>query len=84
MGETVLQVEAARIPDRDRLLRELGEHGIEAYAMNEVGIEVPVRGDAQRAAVELLAQIEHSIMVIGAPFVPVKHEGVIYVRPPVS
>jgi hypothetical protein len=24
------------------------------------------------------------IMSLGAPFVPVKHEGVIYVRPPLS
>jgi hypothetical protein len=27
---STIQVEAARIPDRDRLLHELQEHGIEA------------------------------------------------------
>jgi hypothetical protein len=80
----MVQVEAARIPDRDRLLHELEEHGIDARAVNEVGIEVPCGEDAGRACDALLAEIEHSIMVIGAPFVPVKHDGVIYVRPPVS
>jgi hypothetical protein len=83
MGGTV-QVEAARIPDRDRLLRELADHGIDARAVNEVGIEVPCGEDSAQACDELLGEIEHSIMVIGAPFVPVKHDGVIYVRPPVS
>ena len=33
---------------------------------------------------ELLAQTEHMIQSLGAPFVPQKHEGVIYIRPPVS
>jgi hypothetical protein len=79
-----VQVEAARIPDRDRLLRELSDNGIDARPVNEVGIEVPCGDDAGAACDGLLAEIEHSIMVIGAPFVPVKHDGVIYVRPPVS
>ncbi len=83
MGDMV-QVEAARIPDRDRLLRELQSNGIDARPVNEVGIEVPIKQDEQNAVEHLLADVEHSIMVVGAPFVPVKHEGVIYVRPPVS
>ena len=45
MEETV-QVEAARIPDRDRLLRTLEEHGLDARAVDEVGIEVPADGGA--------------------------------------
>jgi hypothetical protein len=36
-----VHVEAARIPDRDRLLRELCEVGIDARPVGEVGIEVP-------------------------------------------
>jgi hypothetical protein len=83
MGGTV-HVEAARIPDRDRLLRELADNGIDARPVNEVGIEVPCGDDSAQACTDLLSEIEHSIMVIGAPFVPVKHDGVIYVRPPVS
>jgi hypothetical protein len=80
-----VQVEAARIPDRDRLLRELREAGLDARPVDEVGIEVPVEGDdAESMADELLAHAESVIMSIGAPFVPIKHEGTIYIRPPLS
>ena len=72
-----LQVAAARIPDRDRLLAELREAGLDARPVDEVEIEVRV-GD------EVFAHVEEVTMRIGANFVPIKHEGVIYVRPPVS
>ncbi len=77
-------VEAARIPDRDRLLGELREAGLDAHPVDEVGIEVPVTSDAADLADELFAHAEHVILSIGAPFVPQKHEGKIYIRPPVS
>ena len=83
MSDTI-QVEAARIPDRDRLLRELEEHGIEAHATNELGIEVRCSGDDAEACDEVFATVEATIMSIGAPFVPTKHEDVIYIRPPVG
>jgi hypothetical protein len=83
MTETV-QVEAARIPDRDRLLRELHASGLDARPVDEVGIEVPVESEAEAAADEVLAHAESVIMSIGAPFVPIKHEGTIYIRPPLS
>ena len=72
------QVEAARIPDRDRLLEELRAAGLDAKPVDEVGIEVHAGDD------ELLAEVEGMIQSLGAPFVPMKHEGVIYVRPPLS
>jgi hypothetical protein len=78
-----LQVEAARIPDRDRLLQELRDAGLDAQPVDEVSIEVPV-GDADEAGEELLSIAEDAIMRIGAPFVPQKHEGTVYIRPPVS
>jgi len=81
-GEAV-QVEAARIPDRDRLLQELREAGLEARAVGEVCIEVPAR-DAEDPSDDVLALAEDAIISIGAPFVPVKHEGTIYIRPPTS
>jgi hypothetical protein len=84
MAEESIQVEAARIPDRDRLLRELQNAGLDARSVGEVCIEVPCGGDAETAADELLAQTEHLITSLGAPFVPMKHEGVIYIRPPLS
>ena len=74
-----VQVEAARIPDRDRLLEELREAGLDAKPIDEVGIEVATGDDAK-----VFAHVEHMIMSIGAPFVPLEHEGVIYVRPPLS
>jgi hypothetical protein len=82
----MVEVEAARIPDRDRLLRELREHGLDAQPVGDVGIEVAVAGDGDGDGVadEVFAQAEAVIMRIGAPFVPIKHEGTIYIRPPLS
>ena len=71
-------VEAARIPDRDRLLQELRDAGLDAQPTDEVGIEVATDDDS------LLAEVEGMITSLGAPFVPMKHDGVIYVRPPLS
>jgi hypothetical protein len=84
MAESV-QVEAARIPDRDRLLAILVEHGLPAEPVGEVEIAIPC-GDDEAEAVcdEMLAQVEAVVMDLGAPFVPLKHEGVIYVRPPIA
>jgi 2-phospho-L-lactate transferase/gluconeogenesis factor (CofD/UPF0052 family) len=83
MTETV-QVEAARIPDRDRLLGELRASGLAAQPVDEVEIEVKLESEAEEAADEVLAHAERVIMSIGAPFVPLKHEGTIYIRPPTS
>jgi hypothetical protein len=83
MTETV-QVEAARIPDRDRLLEELRASGLDAQPVDEVEIEVKLESDAEEAADKVLAHAESVIMSIGAPFVPIKHEGTIYIRPPLS
>ena len=83
MSETV-QVEAARIPDRNRLLQELLAAGLDARPVDEVCIEVPCGEDADQAYDDLYAHAESVIMSLGAPFVPIKHEGVIYIRPPLS
>jgi hypothetical protein len=83
MSETV-QVEAARIPDRDRVLEELREAGLDARPVEEVCIEVPCGNDVDGACDDLIAHAEDVIARIGAPFVPIKHEGVIYIRPPLS
>jgi hypothetical protein len=81
--ESTIHVEAARIPDRDRLLQMLADEGLEPRADNEVGIKVPC-DDATQACDEVFAYVETLIMDIGAPFVPIKHDGVIYIRPPLS
>jgi hypothetical protein len=84
MADESLQVEAARIPDRDRLLGELRDAGLDAQPVDEVGIEVHYSEHSDEAADELLAQTEHLVTSLGAPFVPMKHEGVIYIRPPLD
>ena len=75
-----IQVAAARIPDRDRLLALLRDGGLEAKPEGEVEIVVPCDDGGD----EVLSYVDGVIMGIGAPFVPIKHEGVIYIRPPVG
>jgi hypothetical protein len=79
MSSTV-RVQAARIPDRDRLLQALREEGLDAAPEDEVGIVVPV-GDGGG---DLFHQVEGVVFSVGAPFVPIEHEGTIYIRPPVG
>ena len=75
-----IRVEAARIPDRDRLLEALRHEGLDAEPEDEIGIVVPI-GQADG---ELFHQVEGVVFSVGAPFVPIEHEGVIYIRPPVG
>ena len=79
MSSTV-RVETARIPDRDRLLEALRDEGLDAQPEDEIGIVVPV-GEGGH---ELFHQVEGVVFSVGAPFVPIEHEGVIYIRPPVG
>ena len=83
-AEATVQVEAARIPDRDRLLKLLQDEGLDARAVDEIGIEVPCAENHSDACDEILSSVEAMIMDLGAPFVPIKHDGVIYIRPPLS
>ena len=77
---STIRVEAARIPDRNRLLEALRNEGLDAEPEDEIGIVVPVgEGDG-----ELFHHVEGVILSVGAPFVPIEHEGVIYIRPPVG
>jgi hypothetical protein len=75
-----VRVQAARIPDRDRLLQALRDEGLEAEPADEIGIVVPVGVGGK----ELFHQVEGLVISVGAPFVPIEHEGVIYIRPPVG
>jgi hypothetical protein len=66
------------------LLRELRDAGLDARPVGEIGIEVPAEADAEAVTDDLFQHAEAVIMRIGAPFVPIKHEGTIYIRPPLS
>jgi hypothetical protein len=84
MSDPALHVEAARIPDRDRLLELLHEHGVEARPVDEVEIEVSSGDDAAAVSDEVFQDVERLVLEVGATFVPQRHDGVIYIRPPVS
>jgi hypothetical protein len=75
-----IRVEAARIPDRDRLLEALRDEGLDAEPEDEVGIVVPI-GEGGST---VFHHVEGVIFSVGAPFVPIEHESVIYIRPPVG
>jgi len=77
----MVHVEAARIPDRDKLLGLLLIDGIDAKPVGEIEIVVEI---GEGSGDELLGEVETAIMQLGAPFVPTKHEDVIYIRPPVG
>jgi hypothetical protein len=77
---STVRVLAARIPDRDRLLEALREEGVDAEPVDEIGIVVPVGEGGS----ELIHQVEGVVFSVGAPFVPIEHDGVIYIRPPVG
>jgi hypothetical protein len=79
-----IDVHAARIPDRDKLVELLREQGFEAEPHGELDIEVPCGDDGEAACDELLQQVEAAVMDLGATMIPIKHEGVIYLRPPVG
>lgn len=83
MTENV-HVEAARIPDRDRLLADLRDAGLDARPVGEVEIEVPLKGTVEETDEVVLAHAESVIMRTGAPFVPIQYEGTIYIRPPTN
>ena len=53
-------------------------NGYDARPVN--GVEIHVHG----AAPHLYGALEDAVMDIGDAFVPIKHEGVIYLRPPTS
>ena len=73
-----VDVHAARIPDRDRLVDLLRENGVRAEPHGELDIEVAdERG-------ELFGHVETLVLDLGATMIPIKHEGVIYLRPPVG
>jgi hypothetical protein len=78
-----VQMEAARIPDRDRMMEILREHGFDPRPVDEVGIEVPC-DDAAHTSDEVFGYVEGLVIELGDPFVPIKHEGVVYLRPPIS
>jgi hypothetical protein len=80
----VVHIKAARIPDRDRLLAMLSTRGYDARPLNGVEIDVHSSPGSSGLAPRIYGELEDAVMDIGDAFVPIKHEGVIYLRPPVG
>ena len=79
-----IDVRASRIPDRNRLLHELTEAGLDAHPVGEVDIEVRCRTGRAEMSNDIFRRVEEMVMRVGSQFVPIKHDDVIYVRPPVG
>ena len=74
-----IDVHAARIPDRDRRVDVLQSAGLDARPSGELDIEVH-SGDGD----DVFAEVESLVLDLGATMIPIKHEGIIYLRPPVG
>ena len=83
MSETTIDLHAARIPDRDKMVELLREHGLDAEPHGELEITDPCEDDG-RACDDLFAYVESVVMDLGATMIPTKHDGGIYLRPPVG
>ena len=82
---STIDVEAARIPDRDQLARSsCASTASTAEPSDELGDRGAVRRRRAETASDLRATSRASIMQHRRPIVPIKHEGVIYIRPPVG
>jgi hypothetical protein len=85
MGESV-ELQVARIVDREALVEVLRANGIESEPIEEggtLGVRVPCAdGDSERACEELLAQLEQLVAGAELPLVPQRGDGFIFLRPP--
>ncbi len=80
----LIHLEAARIPDRDRLLEMLRAVGQDARPVEELGIDVFCEPNGGTAASKIYTHVESTVLALGDPFVPIKHNGTIYLRPPIA
>jgi hypothetical protein len=79
-----VDLHAARIPDRDRMVSLLREHGLEPEPHGELEIRIPCEDEDTAACDDLFAYVESVVLDLGATMIPIQHDGVIYLRPPVG
>ena len=72
----VVEVETARLPDREAVLALLQERGVTAEPREDLSIDV--RGERD----EVLAELEALVREAELPLVPVEADGRIFLRPP--
>ena len=82
-----VHVETARFADRDRVVQALAARGHETRPIDEDGlpaIEVPCGGDSEAACDDLIAELESLVGELDAPLVPIRGDGVVFLRPPAN
>jgi hypothetical protein len=81
-----IELQVARVVDRDALMGELEARGIAAELLDEdglLGFRVPCDdGESETACGELLAQVEDIVAEAGLPLVPQQGDGFVFLRPP--
>ena len=80
-----MRVELARYPDRDLVVKALRAQGYAPQPVDVegvVGVEIPCGGESGRPCEELLHELETIVGDLDVPFVPVKGDGFIFLRPP--
>ena len=85
MGDEI-ELQVARVVDREAVLAALREHGVEAEPTEDagaLGVRVPCGdGDSEQTCEELLAQLEKLVADAGLPLVPQRGDGFVFLRPP--
>ena len=85
MSESI-ELQVARVVDRDALLETLLEQGIEAEPIEEqgrLGFRIPCAdGESESACEDLLARMEQLVADAGLPLVPQRGDGFVFLRPP--
>lgn len=81
-----IDLEVARVVDREALLVVLEERGIAAEPLEEggrIGFRIPCEDDdAERLCEDLLARVELLVADTGLPLVPQRGDGFVFLRPP--
>jgi hypothetical protein len=83
----IVEIEVARVADREQVLALLAARRIDARAVDRadgaLGIEVSC-GDGQQDRVcgDLLAELESWVSADGVPLVPLRADDAIFLRPP--
>jgi hypothetical protein len=81
-----IELQVARIVDREALVELLESHGIESEPLEGdgvIGIRIPCgEGEAERTCEELLGELEQLVASVELPLVPQRGDGFVFLRPP--
>jgi hypothetical protein len=86
MSETV-SVEVARYRERDLVGKALEERGYKATPVEEtgrLGFDVECGGEANVTCDDLLRELELLVSDLKTPFIPIRGDGYVFLRPPTS